>query len=95
MDVEAPDRFVFDNTLVIGPRGHVYVEVCWPGVSGRACWDTGPVIGERTFSRHKAVAVDLSPVNRTVDIPMDMILGYPDHPPRPTGSLTSRPDDGR
>jgi len=120
MDVEAPDRFVFDNTLVIGPRGHVYVDACWPGVSARACWDTGagatvvdrtfwlshpdlfeqigvtvgtdsgggsarsplllmtgPVIGERTFSRHKAVAVDLSPVNRAVDIPMDMILGYP------------------
>ena len=22
-------------------RGHVYVEVHWPGISGSACWDTG------------------------------------------------------
>jgi len=35
------------------------------------------VIGQRTFSRHKAVAVDLSVVNRTLDYPMDLILGYP------------------
>jgi len=35
------------------------------------------VIGQRTFSRHKAVAVDLSQVNSTLDYPMDLILGYP------------------
>lgn len=37
----------------------------------------GPVIGGRAFARHKAVAVDLSAVNRSLDIPMDLILGYP------------------
>ena len=37
----------------------------------------GPVIGQHAFSRHKAVAVDLSPVNRTLEHPMDLILGYP------------------
>lgn len=35
------------------------------------------VIGHRSFGRHKAVAVDLSAVNRTLDDPMDLILGYP------------------
>jgi len=103
-----------------GPRRHVYVDVHWPGVAGRACWDTGasatvvdrgfwlahpglfeyigvtagtdasgrreetplllmagPVIGQHTFARHKAVAVDLSPVNATLEYPMDLILGYP------------------
>ena len=35
------------------------------------------VIGQRMFNRHKAVAVDLSPVNSTLEYPMDLILGYP------------------
>ncbi len=35
------------------------------------------VIGQRVFNRHKAVAVDLSPVNSTLEYPMDLILGYP------------------
>jgi Aspartyl protease len=35
------------------------------------------IIGQRTFARTKAVAVDLSPVNSTADYPMDLILGYP------------------
>lgn len=37
----------------------------------------GPVIGEHRFSRHKVAAVDLSPVNGTLEQPMDLILGYP------------------
>jgi hypothetical protein len=35
------------------------------------------VIGQRMFNRHKVVAVDLSAVNRTLEYPMDLILGYP------------------
>jgi hypothetical protein len=37
----------------------------------------GPIIGQRAFTSHKAVAVDLSQVNSTLEIPMDLILGYP------------------
>ncbi len=37
----------------------------------------GPVIGQHQFGRHKAVAVDLSPMNVTLDRPIDLILGYP------------------
>jgi hypothetical protein len=37
----------------------------------------GPVIGERTFGGHRAVAVDLSAVNSTLAYPMDLIVGYP------------------
>ena len=37
----------------------------------------GPVIGQRAFTSHKAVAVDLSTVNSTLELPMDLILGYP------------------
>ncbi len=33
-------------------------------------------IGGRTFPPHKVAAVDLSPVNARIEIPMDMILGY-------------------
>jgi hypothetical protein len=37
----------------------------------------GPVIGQRPFSKHKAVAVDLSGANATLDCPMDLIRGWP------------------
>jgi hypothetical protein len=120
MGLETPAACRVDNELILGRRGHVYVDVHWPGVSARACWDTGagativdrdfwlshpdlfeqlgvsagtdangehvetpllimagPVIGQRTFSRHKAVAVDLSLVNSTLEYPMELILGYP------------------
>jgi hypothetical protein len=120
LGLDAPPGINAGHKLSLGPRGHVYVEVHWPGVSGRACWDTGasatvvdrdfwlshpqlfeqvgvtvgtdangdqaetplllmagPVIGQRAFLRHKAVAVDLSEVNGTLEYPMDLILGYP------------------
>lgn len=35
------------------------------------------VIGGRSFGRHKAAVVDLSRVNSTLELPMDLILGYP------------------
>jgi hypothetical protein len=35
------------------------------------------VIGRRRFGGHRAVAVDLSAVNSTLEYPMDLILGYP------------------
>jgi hypothetical protein len=120
LELEAPLGCQADQDLLMGSRGHVYVDVQWPGVTGQACWDTGsgativsrdfwqehpelfeevgtsagtdgsgaqaetpvlmmaaPVIGERAFTAHQAVVVDLSPVNRTLDYPMDLILGYP------------------
>lgn len=119
LDLEAPGDEAC-HELLVGRRGHPYVELNWPGASGLACWDTGagatvvnrafwlehpglfepigtsegtdahgeqaetpllrmagPVIGERAFASHKAVAVDLSGVNSTLDYPMDLILGYP------------------
>jgi hypothetical protein len=120
MELGAPPGIQAENQLVLGPRGHVYLDAHWPGVTARACWDTGegatvvdrafwlshpelfeqigaaagtdahgdqaetpllfmagPVIGQHTFSRHKAVAVDLAQVNATLEEPMDLILGYP------------------
>jgi predicted aspartyl protease len=120
MDLEGPPGVRAENEIVSDRRGHVYVDVRWPGVSGQACWDTGagatlvdrgfwrchpelfervgtsvgtdvngdrletplllmaaPVIGQRRFSGHNAVAVDLSGVNRTAGRPMDLILGFP------------------
>lgn len=119
LDLEAPG-YQASHDLLAGRRGHPYVEVNWPGVSGLACWDTGagatvvnrafwlehpglfepigtsagtdahgeqvetplllmsgPVIGQRAFGSHKAVAVDLAGVNSTLEYPMDLILGYP------------------
>jgi gag-polyprotein putative aspartyl protease len=109
-----------EHDLILGRRGHPYVQLTWPGASGVACWDTGasvtvvddgfwrsrpglfeqagtssgtdsggghastpllrmagPRIGQRQFAEQPAVAVDLAAVNRTVDLPMDLILGYP------------------
>jgi aspartyl protease len=120
MDVDPSPGAGLDNELLIDRRRHPFIEVHWPGVSGRALVDTGAsatvvnrdfwlahpglfeqigllegidaggeraqtplllmaesVIGQRTFGRHKAVAVDLSPVNSAADYPMDLILGYP------------------
>jgi gag-polyprotein putative aspartyl protease len=119
LDLETPGGEA-RHELLVGRRGHPYVEVNWPGVRGLACWDTGagatvvnrafwlehpgifepigtsagtdahgeqvetplllmsgPVIGQRAFGSHKAVAVDLSGVNSTLEYPMDLILGYP------------------
>ena len=35
------------------------------------------VIGGRSFGRHQAAVVDLSHANSTIELPMDLILGYP------------------
>ena len=35
------------------------------------------VIGGRRFGRHRAAVVDLSHANSTIELPMDLILGYP------------------
>jgi predicted aspartyl protease len=35
------------------------------------------VIGGRRFARHRAAVVDLSHANSTIELPMDLILGYP------------------
>lgn len=120
LELDAPPGCLADQDLLMTSRGHVYVDVQWPGVTGQACWDTGsgativsrdfwqehpdlfeelgtsvgtdgsgtqadtpvlmmsaPVIGQRAFTAHQAVAVDLSRVNRTLEYPMDLILGYP------------------
>lgn len=37
---------------------------------------SGAVLGGRTFAPHRVAVVDLSRVNATIEIPMDMILGY-------------------
>ncbi len=55
----------------------------------------GPVIGQHAFSRHKAVAVDLSGLNSALEKPMDLILGYPTIRAWPAGCLTSPPAAGR
>jgi hypothetical protein len=120
LELDAPPGCLPDQDFLITSRGHIYVDVQWPGVTGQACWDTGsgativnrdfwqehpelfeeigtsvgtdgsgaqaetpvlmmaaPVIGQRAFTAHQAVAVDLSGVNSTLEYPMDLILGYP------------------
>ncbi len=41
LGLEAPPGVQADNPLVRDRRGHPYVDVQWPGVSGHACWDSG------------------------------------------------------
>jgi hypothetical protein len=63
----------------------------------------GPEIGGRIFHRHLVVAVDLAPLNSTLDMPLDLIIGYPtirqadwffDFPAR-RWSVTSAPQPAR
>lgn len=120
LDVEAPAADRGGRELRMDSRGHVYVDVSWPGATAQACWDTGAgitivnrdfwlahrglfeeigtsagtdatgatvetpvvllagaVIGGHWFGRHKAAVVDLSQANSTLELPMDLILGYP------------------
>jgi predicted aspartyl protease len=120
LELDQPRDHPADQVLRSSSRGHPYVDVRWPGVTGHACWDTGssativnrdfwrahpelfeetgttsgtdgsgtqaetptllmagPVIGQRAFADHRAVAVNLSGANSTTDYPMDLILGYP------------------
>jgi hypothetical protein len=65
LDLDPSPGISMENELTLGPRGHIYVEASWPGVTARACLDTG------------AGATVLSQVNSTLDKPMDLILGYP------------------
>ncbi len=41
LDLDVPPDARAGHDLVMSSRGHVYVEVRWPGVTGQACWDTG------------------------------------------------------
>jgi predicted aspartyl protease len=41
LELEAAAGAQADQDLLMSSRGHPYVEVHWPGVTGQACWDTG------------------------------------------------------
>lgn len=41
LDLDAPPGSGAGHQLMLDPRGHVYLDVHWPGVTARACWDTG------------------------------------------------------
>lgn len=41
MDLGQPLGTRAGTELMIDPRGHVYVDVHWPGVRAQACWDSG------------------------------------------------------
>jgi hypothetical protein len=41
LEVEASPAARADQELLVGPRGHPYVGVHWPGVTAQASWDTG------------------------------------------------------
>ena len=49
--IDNPDGVEADHELLLGERGHPYVDVHWPGVTGRAVWDTGagPTLVNRDF----------------------------------------------
>jgi hypothetical protein len=109
-----------DLELILGDRGHPYVELTWDGVTASALWDSGsgitvvdqgfldrnpglfvaagvsigtdstgaqfstpmfemagPAIGGVRFPAARAVVVDLGPVNRELQYPMDVIVGAP------------------
>lgn len=62
----------------------------------------GPEIGGRKFHSHRVAAVDLAPLNSTLETPLDLIIGYPtirqadwffDFPARRWG-VTSTPGPG-
>jgi hypothetical protein len=51
---ESPDSRA-GRVLELDDRGHAYVEVSWPGVTGRACWDSGSgitIVDQAFLRRH-------------------------------------------
>jgi predicted aspartyl protease len=49
--VDEPARTEASLDLLVGERGHPYVDLCWPGATARAVWDTGagPTLVNRDF----------------------------------------------
>ncbi|MGI9004940.1 MAG: hypothetical protein ACR2FU_01850 [Streptosporangiaceae bacterium] len=41
LELDGPDEGIAATELIVGRRGHPYIELRWPGGSARACWDTG------------------------------------------------------
>jgi hypothetical protein len=41
LDIEASPSHLADQDLTLDRRGHVYVDLHWPGDTAHACWDTG------------------------------------------------------
>lgn len=41
LDLEPPPGGQVYSSLLTARRGHAYVDLRWPGVTARACWDTG------------------------------------------------------
>jgi gag-polyprotein putative aspartyl protease len=41
VDVDVPGSYGAESDLQMDSRGHIYLDVQWPGVTGRAAWDTG------------------------------------------------------
>jgi predicted aspartyl protease len=41
LELEPPPGRPADRELLLGRRGHAYLDLDWPGVTARACWDTG------------------------------------------------------
>jgi hypothetical protein len=39
--IDEPDGVEADHELLLGERRHPYVDLHWPGATGRAVWDTG------------------------------------------------------
>lgn len=44
LDINPPPDHQARHDLLIGDRGHVYLDVSWPGVTAQACVDTGASI---------------------------------------------------
>jgi hypothetical protein len=49
--IDEPDGVEAGHPLLLGERCHPYVDLHWPGVTGRAVWDTGsgPTLVNRDF----------------------------------------------
>jgi predicted aspartyl protease len=41
LDLDPPPGWRGEHDLLLDSRGHIYVDVHWPGVTARATWDTG------------------------------------------------------
>jgi hypothetical protein len=41
VDIDEPVGTEPEHDLLLGEHGHPYLTLCWPGVTGRAVWDSG------------------------------------------------------
>src|SRR4051812_45391725 len=84
LDVEAPAADRGGRELRMDSRGHVYVDVSWPGATAQACWDTGAgitIVNRGIWLAHRGLFEEIGTsagtdaTGATVETPVVLLAG--------------------